>query len=239
MDNTELFVDSNNLPKPLPKKECYELLDRAKCGDELARISLIEHNIRLVIHLVIKKFKTEDYDKAELVSVGNIGLMKAIKYFDTSRNIEFSSYASRCIYNEILMFLRKNKKNLNLDSIDRIMFNDDDDQGLEIKDILDDGTDLVEDYITKEKYKVIRNVVNELSGHDREVIILYFGFFENNTHSQEEISKKLKISQSYVSRVLKNTIKKIAYRLEEENIIELSGKNITNTPQFKIRIKRI
>ena len=107
MDIDELFIDANNLPRPLSKKQTYELLDKINDGDKQALEILSRHNVRLVLSEVTRRFKLVEYDKKELVAIGNVGLVNAIKTFDKSKNIEFSTYAVRCIDNQILMFLRK------------------------------------------------------------------------------------------------------------------------------------
>lgn len=109
MNTEELFLDVE-LPKALIKAQIYELLDKIKQGDEEAIKIMVEHNIRLVLHEVTGRFKSVAYDKKDLVSIGNLGLIKAVETFDKSKNVEFSSYAIRCIDNEILMFLRNLKK---------------------------------------------------------------------------------------------------------------------------------
>ena len=119
MNTEELFLDANDLPKPLSKDELSELFDKIKLGDEEAKNKVIEHNIRLVLYEVTKKFRTVNYDKKDLISIGNVGLIKAVLTFDKSRNMEFATYAVKCIDNEILQFLRKLKKLQNIDSLDR------------------------------------------------------------------------------------------------------------------------
>ena len=109
MNTEELFLDANDLPKPLSKDELSELFDKIKLGDEEAKNKVIEHNIRLVLYEVTKKFRTVNYDKKDLISIGNVGLIKAVLTFDKSRNMEFATYAVKCIDNEILQFLRKLK----------------------------------------------------------------------------------------------------------------------------------
>lgn len=104
MNTEELFLDANDLPKPLSKDELSELFDKIKLGDEEAKNKVIEHNIRLVLYEVTKKFRTVNYDKKDLISIGNVGLIKAVLTFDKSRNMEFATYAVKCIDNEILQF---------------------------------------------------------------------------------------------------------------------------------------
>ena len=227
MNTNELFIDGHKLPKPLTKQEVYDLLDKIKQGDEKARTTLVEHNIRLVLSEVTKKFITVEYDKKDLVSIGNVGLMKAIATFDTSKNVEFSTYAIRCIDNEILMFLRKLKKYENDDSLDRTINHDKTGNELKIEDILSDDTDIVEEYTDNETHRIIREVVKDLPDHDRKIIMLHFGFYNDKTHTQREIANMLSISQSYVSRLIRKIVKQIGKILEEKGLIELRTKEKT------------
>lgn len=239
MSTFDWFIDRNNLPKALSKKDIYELLDKINQGDDSARKTLIEHNIRLVLYEVKNKFNSVEYDKRDLVSIGTIGLLKAIKSFDTEKNVEFATYATRCIDNEILMFLRKIKKDQNIDSLNRIISNDKDGSELKIEDIISDDTDIIEEYNDKETYQIIRQIVKELPDRDREIIMLYFGFYNDKTYTQREISDKLSISQSYVCRLIDKIVKKIGFKLEQAEGInkKASIKNKEKLPNSKMEVK--
>ena len=229
MNTNELFIDGHKLPKPLSKQEVYDLLDKIKQGDEKARERLVEHNIRLVLSEVTGRFSTVEYDKKDLVSIGNVGLMKAITTFDTSKKVEFSTYAIRCIDNEILMFLRKLKKYANDDSLDRTINHDKDGNELKIEDTLSDDTDIVEEYTDNETHRIIREVVKDLPDRDRKIIMLHFGFYNDETHTQKEIAGMLSISQSYVSRLITKIVKQVGKILEEKGLIELREKEKTKS----------
>lgn len=221
MNTDELFIDGHKLPKPLSKQEVYDLLEKIKQGDECARKKLIEHNIRLVLYEVTGRFKSVEYDKKDLVSIGNVGLMKAITTFDTSKKVEFATYATRCIDNEILMFLRKLKKDQNVDSLDRTINHDKDGNELKIEDTISDETDIVEEYTDNETYQIIRQIVKDLPNRDREIIMLHFGFYNDKTHTQKEIADMMSISQSYVSRLITKIVKRLGQQLQQKGIIEL------------------
>ena len=163
MKTDELFIDCNKLPNPLSKKEIYELLDKMNHGDDSARELLVRHNIKLVLYEVIKKFSSINYDRKDLVSVGNIGLIKAINSFNTSKNVEFATYATRCIDNEILMFLRKVKKHNNVDSLCKIIKKDKTGIGLKLENVLFYDIYIEDEYIQSEIYKIIRQYVDELA----------------------------------------------------------------------------
>ena len=221
MNTDELFIDGHKLPKPLSKQEVYELLEKIKQGDELAREKLVEHNIRLVLYEVTGRFKSVEYDKKDLVSIGNVGLMKAITTFDTSKKVEFATYATRCIDNEILMFLRKLKKDQNVDSLDRTINHDKDGNELKIEDTISDETDIVEEYTDNETHQIIRQIVKDLPDRDRKIIMLRFGFYNDKTHTQKEIADMMSISQSYVSRLITKIVKKLGQQLQQKGVIEL------------------
>lgn len=228
MNGCSWFNNVSELPEVLTKEECYSLMERMKNGDVKARESLIVHNIRLVLHQVNHRFSNIDYDKGDLVSNGIIGLIKAIDNFDTSKNFQFATYAIKCIDNEILMFLRKVGRDLKISSIDSIIWVDDMGNELRIEDIISDDVDMVEDYETNETYQIIRDIINELNERDREIIVLYFGFFGNRRFSQQDIAEKFNLSQPHISRVISKIIKKIEYRLEELDVFEMNNRSRNN-----------
>ena len=228
MNINELFVDANNLPKILSKSQLYELLDKVGQEDINAVKIIAEHNIRLVLYQVTNKFKFVDYDKKDLVSIGNIGLMKAITTFDKSKSVEFSTYAIRCIDNEILMFLRKMKKDKNIDSLDRPFLNYNDGKKLKIEELVDDEIDIVEDYEKKEIHHIICEIISKLTSRDREVMMLYFGFYNDRCYSQIEIAHMMAMSQSHVSRIITRVIHRLRQQLQRLDIIELRTKKQLN-----------
>jgi len=221
MEFEQLFIDGHNLPMPLSKEEVYDLLEKTAQGDEQAREKLIKHNIRLVLYEVTVRFKSVEYDKKDLVSIGNIGLMKAIETFDKSRNLEFSTYATRCIENEILMFLRKLKKDRNVDSLNMPIGYSKDGDKLKIEDTLSDNTDIVKEYLDKEMHLIIRQIVNNLPEFDREIIMLYFGFYNDKTYTQKEIADILSISQKHVSTLIRKIVERLGKQLEQKGLIQL------------------
>ena len=161
MIDNQLFIDGYELPKPLEKKEVYDLLEKIKQGDNNAIKKLAEHNIRLVISEVIGRFNNVEYDKKDLVSIGNIGLMNAIKTFDVSKKIEFSTYATKCIDNEILIFLRNIKKHEAVDSLDRTIDVNKNGKERKIEDKISNSTNIEEEYCNNEMHRLVREIVNE------------------------------------------------------------------------------
>lgn len=219
MNFDKLFIDGYDLPQPLPKEELYDLI---KDGSKDARDKIAIHNIRLVFHEVISKFKNVNYDKQDLISIGNLGLAKAINTYDLSKGYEFTTYAAKCIDNEILMFLRKLKRKQDVDSLDIPVYQDKEGSELKLGDILSDDRDLVEDYENTEIHEIIREVIKELPNRNREIVMLYFGFYDDRRYSQYEIADKFGISQVQVSRIITKIVKKIGEFLESEGLIELN-----------------
>lgn len=220
MGISNLFLDGYTIPKKLPKEEMYKLITKMSQGDLNARQKLIEHNIRLVIHQVQGRFNTLDYDKRELVSIGILGLVKAIDTYNLSKKVEFSSYAIRCIDNEILMFIRKINKDKVVESLDKPINGDDSGKEIKLEDTISSDVDVETSYENKEVYTIIRKIVYSLPEREREIIMLYFGFYNDKVYKQKEIAEKLNISRSYVSRLIDGIVNDIRLKLEELGIVE-------------------
>lgn len=218
----ELFI-TTELPKPLSKKELFEYFEKMKLGDTTAREEIINHNIRLVRNQVLKKFSNTPYDLKELFSVGMIGLIKSVDTFDISKNSQFSTYSTRCIDNEILMFMRKGEKYIHDASLDYTIGNDKKGNELHLEDVLaDENSDFVSQYEDNETYKQIRKIVYKLPEREKNIIIKHFGFVDNDPMSQKAIARELGISQSYVSRIVKKVLQKINNELNSQEVINKS-----------------
>ena len=230
--NEVFFVGATDkLPPPLSKEDELKYLIRAKAGDEEARNILIEHNLRLVVFLA-KKYENTTYDIEDLVSIGSIGLIKGINTYKIDKNIKLATYASRCISNEILMFLRKLKKDQKADSIDKIITYDKEGKKVKIEDTISDETDIAEDYEKIITYKIIREIVEELPDQEKEIIKLYFGFYNNEIHTQKEIADMMSISQSNISKSITKIVKKIGSQLKNLGVTETTGR--TNKDTIKV-----
>ena len=207
----ELFYvgATDKLPPPLSKEEEEFYLVMAGDGDQFARDKLIEHNLRLVVFLA-KKYENTGVDLEDLVSIGTIGLMKGIKTFSMDKNIKLATYASRCIDNEILMFLRKNKKIKTEVSFDESLSFDADGNELRLEDVLGTEADIVsrplEDDLNK---KLMMQEIDKLNTRDREIIIMRYGLFNTEEKTQKEVADLLGISQSYISRIEKKVIRRL------------------------------
>ena len=188
-------------PKPLSAKEEREALDKWKNGDIKARNKLVEHNLRLVAHIA-KKYYSSCNDTDELVSIGTIGLIKAVNTFDIDKNIRLSSYASRCIENEVLMYFRNSKKSAQDMSLDDAIDSDSDGNKLTLMDIMSVEEDFVDNLDIKIKSEKLKTYIDKyLTPREKLVITLRYGLDGNDPLTQREIAKKLNISRSYVSRI--------------------------------------
>ena len=204
------FIGSTDiLPPPLEKNIEEDLVKRSNNGDLKARNKLIEHNLRLVVFLA-KKYDNTMYDLEDLVSIGTIGLIKGIKTYKLDKNIKLATYASRCIDNEILMFLRKNKKRQSEVSFEDSINLDSEGNELHIEDVFGTEDDIVHKSIEGNEDKILlENEVKKLSERDKEIIELRYGLFGKKELTQKELADKLNISQSYISRIEKKVIKKL------------------------------
>ena len=204
------FVGSTDkLPPPLEKDEELEYLIKAKKGDEEAKYKLIEHKIRLVVFLA-KKYENTGYDIEDLVSIGSIGLIKGINTYKIDKNIKLATYASRCISNEILMFLRKNKKRKGEISLEDSLNYDAEGNELHLEDILGTEPDIVhKEFEHSMDLEMLEMEVKKLEGRDKEIMTLRYGLNNTDEYTQKEVADMLGISQSYISRIEKKVIKKL------------------------------
>ena len=200
---------TDTLPEPLSKEMEDYYVQLKDDGDQKAKDILIEHNLRLVVFLA-KKYENTGVDLEDLVSIGTIGLIKGINTFSRSKNIKLATYASRCIDNEILMFLRKNKRIRTEVSIDASLSLDSDGNELHLEDVLGTESDIVSKNIEDEAdRKLMINEVLHLKPRDRDIMILRYGLLGNEELTQKEVVEKLGISQSYISRIEKKVIKRL------------------------------
>ena len=200
---------TDKLPEPLSKEMEEYYLIRSNDGDLSARDKLIEHNLRLVVFLA-KKYENTKVDLEDLVSIGTIGLIKGIKTYSMNKNIKLATYASRCIDNEILMFLRKNKKIKTEVSFDESLSFDLDGNELHLEDILGTDPDIVTRGLDEELNRnIVIQEINKLNTRDREIIVMRYGLITGEEKTQKEVAEILGISQSYISRIEKKVINKI------------------------------
>ena len=200
---------SDKLPPPLSKEEELSYLIKAKKGDEEAKNILIEHNLRLVVFLA-KKYENTGYDIEDLVSIGSIGLIKGINTYKIDKNIKLATYASRCISNEILMFLRKNKKRKKEISLEDSLNYDNEGNEPHLEDVLGTDSDLVSDEYEKQlERNFISKEINKLNQREKQIMVLRYGLNNSESYTQKEVAEMLGISQSYISRIEKKVIRNI------------------------------
>ena len=209
-DNNIYFVGAvDKLPPPLSKEEETRLVLLSQDGDLNARNILIEHNLRLVAHIA-KKYSTANLEPADLISIGTIGLIKGINTYKLDKNIKLATYASRCIDNEILMFLRKNKKRNSEVSLEDSINFDNEGNELKLEDVFGTEDDVVEKSLESKYDKILlEKEVKNLTSRDRDIIEQRYGLFGKKELTQKELADKLNISQSYISRIEKKVIKKL------------------------------
>lgn len=205
-----LYVGATDiLPEPLSKEEEAYYLALAKDNDVYAKDKLIEHNLRLVVFLA-KKYENTKVDLEDLVSIGTIGLIKGINTFSTDKNIKLATYASRCIDNEILMFLRKNKRSRSEVSFEDSLSYDSDGNELHLEDVLGTDADIVTKGIEEDDdKKLMMAEIDKLDVRDKEIMILRYGLYNHQEMTQKEVADLLGISQSYISRIEKKVIRKL------------------------------
>jgi RNA polymerase sporulation-specific sigma factor len=211
------YISNNVFPQPLNEADESSCLQRLKQGDEEARNELIEHNLRLVAH-IIKKFDATGEDIDDLISIGTIGLIKAINTFNLDKGTKLATYASRCIENEILMFLRAAKKNRGEVSLYDPIGTDKEGNEVTLLDVLGTNSDAVSEIVENffEERRLLEKVKN-LSKRERKVLELRYGLFGGLRQTQREIARLLGISRSYVSRLEKRAIRRLLLELSEGN----------------------
>ena len=217
------FFDLKTFPQPLTAREEREYLKRYKEGDREARNVLINRNMRLVAH-VIKKYQGSDYEMEDLLSVGTIGLIKAVNTYNMDKGSRLATYAAKCVENEILMLFRAGKKFSREVSIYDPIGTDKDGETVSLMDILEtEGKEAIEQIILKQDVKDLYAAYEkELKETEKAVIRMRYGLFGSREHTQREVAKQLGISRSYVSRIEKRALGKLRKKYEE--IENASGK---------------
>lgn len=201
---------SNNVfPEQLPKELEDEYIKKAKNGDKEARNKLIEHNLRLVAHIV-KKFEATGHDIDDLIGIGTVGLIKGIDTYSENKKVKLATYAAKCAENEILMYFRADKKNSKNVSLYEEISYDKEGNKITILDILKTGdVDYIEEIYKNDNIKLLRKYLNVLTKRERDIIEARYGLNNKEEQTQKDIAKKLNISRSYVSRLEKRATTKI------------------------------
>src|SRR5574344_256365 len=209
-ENNIFFVGSvDKLPEPLSKEDEVKYVEMSMNGDALAKEKLIEHNLRLVVFLS-KKYENTGLDLEDLVSIGTIGLIKGVNTYKLDKNIKLATYASRCIDNEILMFLRKNKKRKTEISFEDSLSYDSEGNELHLEDILGTEDDIVTKELEQESEKKLLSMeISKLNARDKQIMTLRYGLDNTEEMTQKDVANVLGISQSYISKKKKKVIKKL------------------------------
>ena len=205
---------ASSFPQPLSAKEERECFEKMTAGDKTARAKLIEHNLRLVAH-IIKKYYGNSAEQDDLISIGTIGLIKAVSTFDYEKGARFATYASRCIENEILMYFRNKKKYAQDVSFTEPIDSDKDGNTLSFIDIMADERSVAEDIEDKLRDERLYKVIGDtLSLREKEIIYLRYGLDGRRSYTQREVAKHLGISRSYVSRIEKKALETLREHME-------------------------
>ncbi len=207
-------------PEPLSKEEEEEAITQALQGNTHARNKLIEHNLRLVAHIV-KKFDTKSVDQDDLISIGTIGLIKGIDSYSNKKGTKITTYCARCIENEILMYFRANNKNVKNISLNEPIGFDKEGNEIAILDVLKaPKPDFLEEISYKDNVEHLKKYMHILSSREQDILIRRYGLQNQEEQTQKEIAKELKISRSYVSRIEKRALTKILREFMRENHYE-------------------
>ena len=208
------LAGSGSVPRPLSAAEERECLERMEAGDTAARDKIIEHNLRLVAH-VVKKYYTQSGDQDDLISIGTIGLMKGVSSFDPSKGARLATYAARCIENEILMYFRSQKKLQGEVSLSDSIDSDRDGDALQLMDVVGVDDTMLEDLYDRDNAQRLHLLVRErLSARESEVIRLRYGLGGTVPLTQREVAAIFGISRSYVSRIEKRALERLREGLE-------------------------
>ena len=212
------FLDGSPvLPPPLTREEEQACFERLRNGDESVRETLIVRNLRLVVYIA-KRFECAGAALEDLVSIGTIGLIKAVKTFDPDKKIKLATYASRCVENEILMYLRKLSSRGTVLSIDEPLNTDWDGNELLLSDVLSTGPDAVSDRLENEdEIRVLMRCVARLSDREKQIVRMRFGLGGSREYTQKQVADALGISQSYISRIEKKILVFLKEEIDREN----------------------
>lgn len=210
-----LRLSTGGFPKPLTPEEEQHYLVLASQGDLEARNILIERNLRLVAH-IMKKYYASESDQEDLISIGTIGLMKAISTYRMDKNIRLATYASRCIENEILMHFRSRRKSSQDVSLSDYIESGDQGNALSLMDVIREEDDMLERLSVRENVRRVRQAVEHcLTDQEKQVIVMRYGLGGQTPCRQREVAEKLGISRSYVSRIEKRALEKLREAMEE------------------------
>ena len=207
---------SGKFPKALSPKEEQECFEKMAEGDKNARTKLIEHNLRLVVHIA-KKYFSPEFEQDDLISIGTIGLIKAVESFNAAKGTRFATYASRCIENEILMFFRNRKKSANDVSVNEPIDTDREGNTLTLIDVIACDDNIADNLDLAVNIEQLARFMKGLDKREHDILCLRYGLDGNDPLPQREVAARLKISRSYVSRIEKKALAELKSRFDEED----------------------
>ncbi|MDV5047816.1 sigma-70 family RNA polymerase sigma factor [Faecalibacterium duncaniae] len=214
-----LHLEAGSFPKPLSAREEIETFAALRAGDRSAREKIIRHNLRLVAH-VAKKYYAQPGDQEDLISIGTIGLMKAVDTFDTTRKARFATYASRCIENELRMHFRRERRNGVVVSLQETLETGKEDSALTLSDVLQDGFCMEDACERQDEARRLRRLIEGLPARERKLILLRYGLAGQPPLTQLETAQLLQISRSYVSRLETHALEQLRKGWLQESSVE-------------------
>ena len=215
-----VFIECE-LPNVLSEEQTIEYFKHYQNGDLEARDLLIKHNIKLAIYHVYTYFSDSEYEIEDLIAIALIGLINAVNTYNLEKKVKFQTYASKCMFNEITVFLRRNNKHANIRSLNETISEEENGKEISLIDsIADEKVDVSSECVRKVINLEILQEVENLVGRNKEIIKLYYGFYDNRCYTQKEISEKFGITRQNVSMIITKELKKISKRLERKNILE-------------------
>lgn len=219
MKYEKIFFNVDKIEK-LSQEQINEHIRKAQNGDIKSKEIIVKYYIKYIINLVLKKYYNFDI-KEDLISVGFIGLIKAIDSFNFNKNVLFFTYASKCINNEICMFIRKEKFNSHNLSLNQTIQNLDGENNITIGEILvNDDFDILSHYESIEQHNIIMKILETLPNREKNIIMLYFGFKDNKKYTHKELAEMYGYDQSYISRIISKSLNQIKIKLIKEKVIE-------------------
>lgn len=236
MANNQIFLEGYTIPPKLTKEETERLFREFYEGSKDARNKLITYNFRLILMVINQNFGRDEYAKKDFFSVGVIGLIHAVDTYEITKGYAFSTYATKCIKNEILTFLKDSKNDRQIYSLNQVISKNDNDDEVELEDIVSDDNDLTEDYEQKEVYKIIREILDQIPAGKRRILMMYFGFDRDRIYNKTEIAQMYGLSRNFVSKLITNTLKDIRKELLARRIIELPSS--LQDAKISARVKR-
>lgn len=238
MSKLNTFLENEQFPVPLTEDETLLLFDKVKDGDKSAKDKLVKHNMKLILKLISTRYSRIPCEKDELVLSGSLGLSSAINTYDVSKNIKFSTYATKCINNEISKYVTKMYKEKGMLYIEDVIFDVNDDSELNYKEVISSNFNVENDYEQKELVAIVNERLEQLESRERSILTMYFGFNNTKCVTMQEIAENLGISRSYVAKIMKEQLYGFKVYLVKKGIIDRKQLNNSNEQFYLPKLKR-